>query len=113
MHACMHACYLDFLNPLEMEFHSKGVVPVWDGHGSLDSWTLKMKNFISTFYGLSHTVVFVFVLSFCLFRAAPTAYSQAKGQIGAAAASLCHSHSSLGSKPCLQPTPQLIATLDP
>ena len=36
----------------------------------------------------------------CLFRAAPMAYgnSQARGQIGAVAAGLCHSHSKVGSK---------------
>ena len=38
--------------------------------------------------------------------------SQARGHIGAAAASLCHSHISR-SKPHLQPTPQLTATPDP
>ena len=42
---------------------------------------------------------------FCLFRAAPTAHgsSQAGGRIGAAAASLCHSHSNTGSELSLQP----------
>ena len=36
----------------------------------------------------------------CLFRATPLAYgsSQARGQVGAAAASLCHSHSNAESK---------------
>ena len=47
----------------------------------------------------------------CLFflRAAPKAYgsSQARGQIGAAAASLHHSHSNARSKPHPQPMPQL------
>ena len=45
----------------------------------------------------------------------PTAYgsSLARGRIGATAASLHHSHSNTGSEPCLQPTPQLTATLDP
>ena len=55
---------------------------------------------------------------FCLFafsRATLMAHggSQARGPIGAAAASLCHGHSNVGSKPYLQPTPQLTATLDP
>ena len=38
-----------------------------------------------------------------LFRAEPMAYgsSQVRGQIGATAASLCHSHSNAGSKLCL------------
>ena len=52
---------------------------------------------------------------FCLFRAASVAYagSQAKGQIGAVAAGLHHSHSNAGSELHLQPTPQLTAMLDP
>ena len=53
---------------------------------------------------------FVFVLG-----AIPTAYggSQTRSLIGAVAASLRHSHSHARSKPSLQPTPQLMATLDP
>ena len=55
---------------------------------------------------------------FCLFAiswATLVAYggSQARGLIGAVAAGLCHSHSNAGSEPCLQPTPQLTAMLDP
>ena len=57
---------------------------------------------------------------FCLFAfsgAAPlgAAYggSQARGRIGVIAASLCHSLSNVGSEPRLQPTPQLMARLDP
>ena len=48
-----------------------------------------------------------------LFRAAPTGYgsSQAKGQIGAVATGLHHSHA--GSELHLQRTPQLTATSDP
>jgi len=62
--------------------------------------------------------LFLFFFFFCLFafsRAAPTAYggSQARGLIGAVAAGLYHSHSNSRSKPCLRPTPQLVATLDP
>ena len=57
----------------------------------------------------------IFKNFFCLFRAAPAAYggSQAKGQIGATAAGLHHSHSNAGSEQCLQPTPQLTAMPDP
>ena len=52
---------------------------------------------------------------FLPFRAAPAVYisSPAGGWIGAAAALPCHSHSNMGSEPHLQPTPQLMATLDP
>ena len=54
---------------------------------------------------------------FCLFAiswAALTAYggSQARGRIGAIAASLRQSHSNAGSEPGLRPTPQLTATPD-
>ena len=38
--------------------------------------------------------------------------SQARGPIGAVAASLGHSPSNLESEPCLQPSPQLTATPD-
>ena len=46
---------------------------------------------------------------FFYFRACPMAYggSQARGQIGASAAGLHHSHSKAGSEPSLQPTSQL------
>ena len=54
-----------------------------------------------------------FFVLFCLFTAAPAAYgsSQARGQIGAAAAGLRHSHSNTRSELHLQRTPQLMATL--
>ena len=45
----------------------------------------------------------------------PTTYGgfQAGGPIGDVAADLGHSRSHAGSEQCLQPTPQLMATLDP
>jgi len=59
--------------------------------------------------------LFSLSLSLCLFRASTTACanSQARGQIGATAARLRHSHSNTGSEPYLRPTPQLSAMLDP
>ena len=47
-------------------------------------------------------------LFFLLFRATLAAHegSQARAQIGATAASLCHIHSNVGTKPRLRPTPQ-------
>ena len=56
-----------------------------------------------------------FFFFFCLFRATPTAYrgSQARDPIGAVNASPHYRHSNEGSKPHLQPTTQLMATLDP
>ena len=57
----------------------------------------------------------LFIYLFSLFRAIPATYgsSWARGQIRATAASLHHSHSNMGSVPCLQPIQQLMATLDP
>ena len=45
---------------------------------------------------------FFFFFSF-FFKAAPAAYGsfQARGRIGTAAASLCHSHCNTGSEPCV------------
>ena len=59
-------------------------------------------------------LLYLFVCLF-IFKAAPAAYgdSQARGQIGAAVASPCHSHSNARSKPPLQPTLKLGATPDP
>ena len=62
--------------------------------------------------------LFVCFLAFWLFafsKAAPMAYggTQARGLIGAVAADLPQSHSSVGSEPRLRPTPQLTATPDP
>ena len=56
--------------------------------------------------------MYLFIL---FFRAALVAYgsSQARGLIGAVAASLHQSHSNSGSKLHLRPTPQLMAMLDP
>ena len=65
-------------------------------------------------WALPYTLHFLLLLSFCLSRTAPSAYggSQAKGRIGAPAAGLHHSHSSVGSELRLPPTPQLTATPD-
>ena len=45
--------------------------------------------------------IYLLILTFCLFRAAPTAYegSQARGRIRAVAAGLSQSHSNAGSEP--------------
>ena len=74
--------------------------------GCLFEWLKKEKMLLSK--------LFLWV-SFLLSRAAPEAYggSQARGPIGARAASLRHSHSHVGSELHLRPTPQLMATPDP
>ena len=58
---------------------------------------------------------FFFFFFFAISWTAPAAYggSQARGQIEATSAGLYHSHSNVGSEPHLQPTPQLVAMLDP
>ena len=60
---------------------------------------------------------FYFIFIFCIFKATPEVYgsSQARGRIGAVAASLHHSHSHIHarSQPHLRPTPQLTAMPDP
>ena len=54
----------------------------------------------------------IFIYLFLLFRGAPAAYgtSQSRSYFGAPPVSLHHRHSSMGSKPHLQPTHQLMAT---
>ena len=60
-------------------------------------------------------ILFYFLLSAFTSPLPPPACggSQARGLIRAVAADLCHSHRNLGSKPCLPPTAQLTAMLDP
>ena len=59
---------------------------------------------------------FLFSFSFCFLGLHPQYMEVSKfpprGRIGATPASLHHSYSNVGSKLCLQPTPQLTATLD-
>ena len=63
-------------------------------------------------FGTKSSGGFLFLFSL---KATGAAYgsSQARGQIGAAAASLHHSHSNTRSELHLQPMPQLTATPDP
>ena len=67
------------------------------------------------FFFLIFIYSFIYLFIYWLFRATATAYggSQARGQVGAVAAGLHHSHSHTGSKLCLPSTPQLTATPDP
>ena len=73
--------------------------------------TLKIL-FSNHFIYLSFVCLFIYLL---LFRATPVAYgsSQARGLIGAATSGLHRSHSNTRSEPSLQPTPQLVAIVDP
>ena len=77
---------------------------------SIDEWIRMWYIYTMEYYSAIKSFL-VFVIS----RAPPAAYggSQARGLIRVVAASLCQSHSNTGSKPCLQPTPQLKAMPDP
>ena len=76
-----------------------------------------MEEWCSTLMGHSNAILLqiFFFIFFFLFMATSAAYggSQARGPVGATAASLYHSHSNARSKPHLRTTPQLMATLDP
>ena len=74
----------------------------------IDLWVFFYDNIIWVF-------LFFEVFLGGLFRAIPMAYgvSQARGQIIAVAASLCHSYSNAGSESRLQAIPQFMAMLDP
>ena len=65
--------------------------------------------------GVQHRIVSPFFFFFVFSRVTPAAHggSQARGHIGAVAASLRQSHSNVGSEPRLRPIPQLTATPDP
>ena len=69
------------------------------------------------FTGFMEREALLFIYLFIVFfsRAAPTAYggSHTRGLIGAVALGLRQSHSNTRSEPHLQPTPQLMAMLDP
>ena len=70
---------------------------------------LHRSNHLQKFFFLK--ILFIYL---CLFRAILMAHggSQARGQIGAVAAGLHHSHSNTRFKLCLWPTLQLMAMLD-
>ena len=59
-------------------------------------------------------LIFLCFFSVLFFRAAPAACRsfEARGRMGATAASVHHSHSNAGFQLFLQPIPQLMATLD-
>ena len=63
----------------------------------------------SIFYSL--VIVFFFFSVFLGLH--PRHMKFPRGPVGATAAGLCHGYSNMGSEPCLWPTPQLTAMLDP
>ena len=97
---------------------------VWfSGRSELTLLVPQKENNINTYckdWMIWHFVFFLFCFVLFCFRfaiswATATAYgdSQAMGPTGAAATGPHQSHSNAGSEPCLRPTPQLTATLDP
>ena len=89
-------------------------------HIFITFFVLKNLHFLIKIFKLigNGCIIVVFCCCCCccfLFRTAAEAYgsSWARDRIGAAAASLHHSHSNAGSKLCLRPTPQLTATPAP
>ena len=74
-------------------------------------WTAQMKTILS--YSAEQMKIFYFFVFFLGPYLWHMEAPQAKGQTGATATCLHHSHSNVGSKPCLCPTPQLIAMPSP
>ena len=86
-----------------------GVPLTWAGGGGIQDVRLK-----PDVHGCSFTMEII-IIFLIFFRVAPMVCgrSQVRDLIGATTAGLQHSHSNSGCKPFLQPTPQLMATLDP
>ena len=77
---------------------------------SISSKLLTVNQKVCILSGIYLIFIFIFI-----FRATPVAHgsSQVRGRIRATAAGLHHSHSNVGSEPCLQSTPQLTAGIKP
>ena len=75
----------------------------------------ELQSQVTHIFFFSSSSFFFFFFFFCFLEPTPVAYGsrQARGQIRATAAGLHHSHSKAESKLCLQPTPLLMAMLDP
>ena len=83
-------------------------------------WPRRARDWISFPVLYSRTSLFIYSFFFFFFFSFLGPHPQhmesprlARNWIGATAAGLHHSHSNTGSEPCLQPTLQLSATLDP
>ena len=79
-------------------------------------WTGSLGLVDANYYIYFFMFYFIYLFTyFLLFRATPTTYrsSQTGGQIGSTVAGLSYSHSNMGSKPHLRPTPQLTVMPDP
>ena len=105
---------IDIANILNKISLPCGIIWILSSCAWLISLNLSLSRFIHA-VAYCRIFFFFFFFSFCLLRATPVAYgsSQARGGIGAVAASLHHSHSNAGSKPHLRSAPQLMAMPDP
>ena len=104
---CFHVLAIVNSAAMNIGMHVSFQVTVLSGYIPRSGIGGSYVNSIFSFFG------FVFV--FCLFRVVPVAYgrSQVRGQIGAVATGLYHSHSNTRSEPHLRTIPQLTATQDP
>ena len=101
-----------WLLPWHMEIPRPGIEPM----PQLQIKPLQLQRYIlNLLYPKRAPEFYYYYYYFGSFRAAPVAYgdSQARGWIGAATAGLHRSHSNVGAKPRLWPTPQLTAMPDP
>ena len=107
-----HRVWLRTLTPVGGFLQYTLFFSLWVAQGIIDHITRVLLLPTSLWYLV---YVFVFCFFFFLHRVTLATYgsSQARGWIGAAAASLCHGHSHTGSELLLWPMPQLMATPDP
>ena len=102
--------------PLLTWFSSTLMLTSWWPWG-LEQCDSLLKSLYPKYHKPSYIIIIitVIIIIILLFRATPATYggSQARGWVEAAAASLYHSYSDVGSELHLRPTPQLMAMLDP
>ena len=86
-----------------MAFSSPPIVIVALPNADIISLSTLVSHYIAALRNYQFLFCFLLFLPFCLFWAVPAAYegSLAKGQIGAVAVKLRHSHSNARSEPCL------------
>ena len=109
-------CVCVDITPLHKDVVILGQAPPWWPHCGCFPYVKTLSVPKAVLWGLGGLgLQLIFFFFFCLFRAASVAYggSQARDLIGAVAAGLCHSHTNARCEPCLQPTPQLMASPDP
>ena len=121
-HSCSSQKSQLFLIPRSLSLFNKILNSFrWCGCYPFSSSWIYSCPFSTTILGFNLSSFLSFFLSLspsflpCLFRSTPAAHggSRTRSRIGAVAPGLHHSHSNMGSKLHLRPTPQLMATSDP